>query len=59
MIYRNILSKNDVENLQIDLNRLGEWASENEMISNPAESEAVCFTQLFIRRHSNSESEEL
>jgi hypothetical protein len=26
IIYRNILNNNDVENLQIDLNRLGEWA---------------------------------
>jgi hypothetical protein len=37
-----ILSNNDVENLQIDLNRLGEWAFENEII-NPAKSKDVCF----------------
>jgi hypothetical protein len=34
---------NDVENLQIDLNRLGEWAFENEII-NPTKSKAICFT---------------
>jgi hypothetical protein len=32
-----------MEKLQIDLNRLGEWAGENEMIINPAKSKAVCF----------------
>jgi hypothetical protein len=26
IIYREILTNNDVENLQIDLKRLGEWA---------------------------------
>jgi hypothetical protein len=31
--------------LQIDLNRLGQWASENEMIMNPIKSKAVCFTK--------------
>jgi hypothetical protein len=31
--------------LQIDLNRLGDWAVENEMIINPAKSKAVCFTR--------------
>jgi hypothetical protein len=41
IIYRKNLS-NDVESLQIDLNRLGEWAFENEIIK-PAKSNAVCF----------------
>jgi hypothetical protein len=41
IIYRKILSNNDVENLQIDLNMLGERASENEMIINPSKSKAV------------------
>jgi hypothetical protein len=44
IIYRKIVSNNDVENLQIDLNRLGEWAFENEMKINPAKSKAVYFT---------------
>jgi hypothetical protein len=42
MIFGKILSNNDVENLQINLNRLGEWAFENEMIINPVKSKAVC-----------------
>jgi hypothetical protein len=33
-----------MNNLQIDLNRLGEFAFENEMIINPTKSKAVCFT---------------
>jgi hypothetical protein len=32
-----------MEKLQIDLNRLGEWAAENEMKINPAKNKAVCF----------------
>jgi hypothetical protein len=40
IIYRTILSNNDVDNLQTDLNRLGEWAFENEMIINPAKAMA-------------------
>jgi hypothetical protein len=34
-----------MENFQIDLNRLGEWAVENAMVINPTKSEAVCFTR--------------
>jgi hypothetical protein len=34
-----------VENLQIDPNRLGEWAFENETITNPAKSKAVYFAK--------------
>jgi hypothetical protein len=34
-----------MENLQIDLNRLGEWAVENAMVINPGKSKAVCFTR--------------
>jgi hypothetical protein len=41
---RTFLNNNDIENLQIDLNRLGEWTLENEMIINPAKSKAICFT---------------
>jgi hypothetical protein len=32
-----------MEKLQIDLNRLGEWAAESAMVINPAKSKAVCF----------------
>jgi hypothetical protein len=34
-----------MKNLQIDLNRLGEWAVENAKVINPAISKAVCFTR--------------
>jgi hypothetical protein len=34
-----------MENLQIDLNRLGEWAVEYTMVINPAKYKAVCFTR--------------
>ncbi|PNF39827.1 hypothetical protein B7P43_G03175, partial [Cryptotermes secundus] len=44
-IYRKIINKENTEKLQVDLNRLGEWAFENEMIINPAKSKAVCFTR--------------
>jgi hypothetical protein len=54
IIYRNILSNNDVEKLQTDLDRLGERAFENEMIINPAKTKAACFTEAGIRKHSNS-----
>jgi hypothetical protein len=43
IIYRNILNNNDMENLQRDLSRLGEWAFENEIIINPTKSRAICF----------------
>jgi hypothetical protein len=44
IIYRKIKNNKDMEKLQIHLNRLGEWAAENEII-NPAKSKAVCFTR--------------
>jgi hypothetical protein len=40
IIYREMLNNNGMENLQIALNRLGEWAFENEMIINPTKSKA-------------------
>jgi hypothetical protein len=42
IIYRNIINNKYMENLQIYLNRLGEWAVENAMITNPTKSKAVC-----------------
>jgi hypothetical protein len=42
---RKILNNNDMENLEIDLNRLEEWAFENEMIINPIKSKIICFTK--------------
>jgi hypothetical protein len=38
------MNHKDMEKLQIDLNRLGEWAFENEMIiSLTKKSKSVCF----------------
>jgi len=45
IIYRNIMDSNDIDKLQTDLNRLGEWALENEMKINPDKSKAVSFTK--------------
>jgi hypothetical protein len=42
-----------VGNLQTVLNRLGEWASENEMIINPAKSKADCFTKARVTESLN------
>jgi hypothetical protein len=44
IIYGKILDSNDMENLQIDMNRVGEWALENEII-NQTKSKAVSFTK--------------
>jgi hypothetical protein len=37
-----------MEELQIDLNRLGEWAVENAMIINTTKSKAVHFTRALV-----------
>ena len=44
-IYRKITDSSDIDKLQTDLNRLGEWAVENEMRINPDKSKAVSFTK--------------
>jgi hypothetical protein len=36
VIYRKVINKEDTENLQKDLDRLGEWAVENAMKINPS-----------------------
>jgi hypothetical protein len=49
MIFGKILRQlSDVENLQRNLNRLGDWAFENVMIINLAKSKAVCFTKVRV-----------
>ena len=45
MIYRKIMDSSDIDKLQMDLNRLGEWATENKMKINPGKSKAVSFTK--------------
>jgi hypothetical protein len=45
IIYRDIISNNsNTENSQKDLNILGKWAFENEMIVITAKSKVVCYT---------------
>ena len=48
-MYMKIVNSNDVENLQIDLGKLGEWAGENGMKMNPGKSKAVSFTRARVR----------
>jgi hypothetical protein len=45
IIYRRIYDNRDVDKLQSDLNKLGEWVLENEMKINPAKSKSVRFTK--------------
>jgi hypothetical protein len=49
IIYRRIMDSRDIEKLQTDLNRLGEWAIENEMRINPGKSKAVSFNKARLK----------
>jgi len=49
VIYRKIINNGDVEELQKDLDRLGEWAVENAMKINPTKSKAVRFTRARVK----------
>jgi hypothetical protein len=53
IIYRKIFSNDEVENLQINPNRLREWVLENEMKINPAKSKAICFTKARVPESPN------
>jgi hypothetical protein len=44
IVYRKIMSRSDTENLQIDMDRLGEWTVENVMKINPGKSKVIRFT---------------
>ena len=46
IIYRKIMDSNDIDKLQTDLNRLGEWVVENEIKINPGKSKSVIFTKV-------------
>jgi hypothetical protein len=43
-MYRKIRNGSDIDTLQIDLDRLGEWTVENAMKINPGRSKTVSFT---------------
>jgi len=49
VIYRKIINKEDIENLQKVLDRLGEWAVESAMKINPSKSKAVRFTRVRLK----------
>ena len=49
VIYRKIMDSSDIDKLQTDLNRLGEWAVENEMKKNRGKSKAVRFTEARVK----------
>ena len=53
IIYRKILNIKDVEILQTDLDRLGDWAEENEMKINLNKSEALSFTRARVKNPLN------
>jgi hypothetical protein len=49
IICRKIANNYDVEKLQTDLDRLGYWAVENEMKTNPSKIKALSFTEVRIK----------
>jgi hypothetical protein len=53
IIYRKIVNNFDVEKLQADLDRLGDWAVENEMKINPSKSKSISFTRARVKEPLN------
>jgi hypothetical protein len=49
IIYRKVNDSSDIDKLQKDLNKLGEWALENEIKINPGKSKAVSFTKARVK----------
>jgi len=49
VIYRKIFNNEDIENLQKDLDRLGEWSAESAMKINPIKCKAVRFTRARVK----------
>jgi hypothetical protein len=49
IVYRKIVNNYDVDKLQTDLDRLGDWAVENEMKINPSKSKSISFTRARIK----------
>jgi len=45
-IYKEITDSSDIDTLQTDINRLGEWVLENEMKINAGKSKEVSFTKV-------------
>jgi hypothetical protein len=53
IVHGKILNNNDMENLQIHLNRLGEWAFENARIINPTKRKVICITKARVMESLN------
>ena len=49
VIYIKIINNTDIEKLQKNLDRLGEWAVENAMKINPRKSKAIHFTRAWVK----------
>jgi len=49
VIYRKIINNENIEKLQEDLDRLGEWEAENVMKINPSKCKAVRFTRARVK----------
>jgi len=49
VIYRKIINNANTEKFQKDLDRLGEWAVENAMKTDPSKSKAIRFTRARIK----------
>ena len=49
IMYWKITNKNNIENLQKDLDTLGEWAVENGMKINPSKSKAIRFMRARVK----------
>ena len=56
VIYRKIINNEDMEKLQKDLDRLGEWVAENAMKINPSKSKAIRLTRATHGTHTLSTS---
>jgi hypothetical protein len=49
IIYRRINNGSDIDKLQMDLSKLGDWALENEIKINPGKSKSISFTRARMR----------
>jgi hypothetical protein len=53
VIYKKVINNEDIDRLQKDLDRLGEWEAENAMKINPSKCKAVCFTRARVKNPLN------
>jgi hypothetical protein len=53
VIYRKIINNEDIEKLQKDLNRLGDWAAENATKISRSKCKAIRFTRARVKDQLN------